>query len=117
MKLNPQLAGGLGREGSKPTQVDPPPSQLTERGSKPPPAYCPAFPTILLTLAISMSSILLSIKVTVLDSLVSDRPAIFHRRCLHVMALNSRAIGALRLDSADFVPPENIEIVRFEILV
>ena len=50
-----------------------------------------------------------------LDSLVSDRPAIFHRRCLHVMALNSAAISALGLDSSDFVPPENIEIVRLEI--
>lgn len=49
-----------------------------------------------------------------LDSLVSDRPAIFHRRCLHVMALNSKAISALRLDSEEFVPPANIEIVRDE---
>ena len=33
------------------------------------------------------------------------------------MALNSKAISALGLDSADFVPPENIEIVRLETFV
>lgn len=50
----------------------------------------------------------------VIDELVNDRPAIFHRRCLHVMMLNTKAIDALNLNDPDFTPPENIEILRDE---
>ena len=47
-----------------------------------------------------------------LDDILGDTPAIFHRRCLHIIYMNSAAIKALELDSPKFEKKGNVDIIR-----
>ena len=49
-----------------------------------------------------------------IDELLPATPALFHRRCLHIIYLNSAAIAALGLNDKHFIPDENVHVVRDE---
>lgn len=47
-----------------------------------------------------------------IDKILPDKPALFHRRCLHIIYMNSAAIAALGLNDDNYETELNVDVVR-----